>query len=73
MKAFLVIAVGNALMLATRVSCAADGHMMDGGAWGGSWMGGYGVMGGYAGVWIPTLLVIAVVALVAWVVMQKRK
>jgi hypothetical protein len=72
MKAFPVIAVGNALLLATRASYAANGHMMDGGAWGGSWMGGYGAMGGYAGSWIPTLVVIVVVALVAWIVMQKR-
>ena len=36
-----------------------------GGMWGG-WMGGYG------GFWVPILLV-AVVGLVAWIVMQKRK
>jgi len=31
-------------------------------------MGGYGAMGGYGGIWVPTLLVIVVVGLVAWIV-----
>jgi ABC-type cobalamin transport system permease subunit len=47
--------------------------MMNGGTASGGWMNGYGAMGGYGGIWVPTLLVIAVVGLVAWIVMQKRK
>jgi hypothetical protein len=37
-----------------------------GGMWGGGWMGGYGAF------WVPILLV-AVVGLVIWIVMQRRK
>ena len=47
--------------------------MMNGGIGSGGWMNGYGAMGGYGGIWVPTLLVIAVVGLVAWIVTQKRK
>lgn len=47
------------------VAFAQTGNMMNGGMNSG-WMGGFG------GFWVPILLVI-VVALVAWVVMQKRK
>ena len=47
--------------------------MMQGGNWGGGWMAGVDGMGGHAGVWIPVLLVIAVVVLLALVITQKRK
>lgn len=73
MKSLLATAVGTELMLIAGVSYAANGHMMDGGAGGGGWMGGYSGMGGHGGVWVPTLLVIVVVAVVAWVLSQKRK
>ena len=52
---------------------AQNGNMMNGGTASGGWMNGYGTMGGYGGIWVPTLLVIAVVGLVVWIVMQKRK
>lgn len=35
--------------------------------WNGGWMGGYG------GYWVPTLLVIVVVGLIAWAVQKKGK
>ncbi len=73
MKSLLAMAVGTVTMLATGVSFAQNGNMMNGGASGDGWMNGYGAMGGYGGPWVPTLLVIAVVGLVAWVVAQKRK
>ena len=44
--------------------------MMDG--YGVGWMNG-GWMNGYGGIWAPILLVIVVVALVAWIVQQKKK
>jgi ABC-type cobalamin transport system permease subunit len=47
--------------------------MMNGGTGSDGWMNGYGAMGGYGGIWVPALLVIAVVGLVAWIVTQKRK
>ena len=62
--------VGTVPLLATGVSFAQNANMMNGGnggMWGDGWMGGYG------GIWVPTLLVIVVVGLVAWVVTQKRK
>ena len=73
MKTLLAMAVGMVTLLATGVSLAQNGNMMNGGMGGDGWMNGYGAMGGYGGPWVPTLLVIAVVGLVAWVVAQKRK
>jgi hypothetical protein len=68
MKTLLATAVGAALLLTTGVSLAQNGNMMNGGNWGVGWMGG-----GYGGIWLPILLVIVVVGVVAWVVMQKGK
>ena len=73
MKTLLAMVGGTVTLLATGVSFAQTGNMMNGGASGDGWMNGYGAMGGYGGPWVPTLLVIAVVGLVAWVVTQKRK
>jgi len=42
------------------------GSMMDGGMWGGEWMYGVG------GIWVPVLLVV-LIALVAWAVVRRRK
>ncbi len=41
--------------------------MMSGG------MTGFGWMGGYGGMWVPILLVIVVVGLVAWVIGRRGK
>ena len=54
-------------LLATGVASAQSGHMMDGG------IGGYGWMGGYGGIWLPILVVIAVAGLVVWVMKQEGK
>jgi high-affinity K+ transport system ATPase subunit B len=43
-----------------------SGHMMDRGMWTGDWMYGIG------GTWVPVLLVV-LIALVAWAVIRKRK
>jgi hypothetical protein len=45
------------------------------GGYGPGMMGGYGVgwMGGYGGIWIPILLLLAVVGLVVWVVKLKAR
>ncbi len=66
MNKFYVLVVGIVLSGAAGASIAQSGHMMNGGFWGGGWMGGYG------GMWLPTLLVIVVVALVLWVAKQKK-
>lgn len=66
MKNLLAIAVGTVPLLTTGVSFAQNGNMMNGGAWGYGWMGGYG------GIWMPILMVIVVVALVVWIVKQKK-
>ena len=60
------MAVSTTLLLFSGVALAQSGNMMNGGSWGGEWMGGYG------GMWIPILLVVVVVALVVWVVKQKK-
>ncbi len=46
---------------------------MNGGGWGGGWMGGYGGMGGYGAILVPILFVVVVAGLVVWVVKQKGK
>ena len=67
MKSLTAMVVGSVSMLASGVSSAQNGGMMNGGSMrGGGWMGGYG------GYWGPILL-LAVVGLVVWVVLQKRK
>jgi len=67
MKTLLVMAVGTVSLLATSVSWAQNGNMMNGGTWGSGWMGGYG------GIWMPILLIIVVAGLVAWIVKQGGK
>lgn len=66
MKNLLAIALGTVPVLIPSVSFAQSGNMMNGGAWGSSWMGGYG------GMWMPILTIIVVVALVVWIVKQKK-
>ena len=66
MQNFRVMAVGTVSLLATGVSFAQSGNMMNGGSWGTGWMGGYG--GGSM-----ILLLIVVVVLVAWVVKRGDK
>lgn len=73
MKTLFAVVVGAATLSDAGVALAQSGNMMNGGAGYNGWMNGYGAMGGYGGPWVPTLFVIAVVGLVAWVVTQKRK
>jgi len=67
MKTLFVMAVGTVSLLATSVSWAQNGNMMNGGSWGSGWMGGYG------GIWMPILLIIVVAGLVAWIVKRGGK
>jgi len=67
MKTLFVMAVGTVSLLATSVSWAQNGNMMNGGTWGSGWMGGYG------GIWMPILLIIVVAGLVAWIVKRGGK
>ena len=66
MKTLLAIALGTVPLLTTGVSFAQSGNMMNGGGWGNGWMGDYG------GIWMPILMTIVVVALVVWIVKQKK-
>jgi hypothetical protein len=66
MKTLLLTAAGMAPLLGAGDALAQTGNMMGGG------MGGYGWMGGYGGIWLPLLLVVAVVGLVAWVVVRQK-
>ena len=61
MKTFLAMAFAAIALLTTGVSFAQSTNMMNGGAWGVGWMGGYG------GIWMPLLLVVVVAGLVAWI------
>lgn len=70
MKTLLAMVVGTAPLLATGVAWAQNGTMMNGSTSGAGWMNGYGMYGGIGG---PILLVIVVVALVAWVVQRSGK
>jgi len=65
MKTLLATVVGTVSLLAAGVSLAQTGNMMNGGMASAGWMGGYG------GIWLPMLLVIAVVGLVVWIVQRK--
>jgi len=65
LKTLLGMAVAAVPLLATDTASAQNGNMMNGGNWGGGWMGGYG------GIWMPILLIIAVVGLVVWIVKRK--
>lgn len=67
MKFLSCAAVAAVVMGSATVSWAQTGHMMDGGMWGGGWMGGYG------GFWVPVVLAIVVVGLIAWIVKQRGK
>jgi uncharacterized membrane protein len=66
MKNLTAMAVGTVSLVASGIASAQSGPMMNGGTGGVGWMGGYG------GYWVP-VLVVAVVGLVAWIVMQRRK
>jgi hypothetical protein len=43
------------------------GYMMNVEMWSGGWMMGHG------GLWTPVLVVVALIGLVAWIVIRKRK
>lgn len=59
--------LGAGALLTSGTALAQNGTMMDGGAWGTGWMGGYG------GIWTPILLVLVVAGVVAWIVGRKGK
>ncbi len=67
MKIFLAMLIGLTMLSVSGVALAQNGNMMSGGMWNGGWMGKYG------GMWVPILLVIVVVAVVAWMLGRKGK
>jgi len=67
MKMFLAMLFGMGLLSVSSVALAQNGNMMNNGMWNAGWMGGYG------GMWVPILLVIVVVAVVAWMLGRKGK
>ncbi len=69
MKTLITAVVAALPVTAVGEAFAQNGGIMNGGSGG---MSGSGWMGGYGGYWMPILLV-AVVALVVWIVMQRRK
>jgi hypothetical protein len=72
MRTLLAVATGAILLLAANLALAQNGSVMDGGMMnGGMW--GMGWMGGYGGLWVPVLLVVLVIALLAWGIKRKSK
>jgi hypothetical protein len=69
MNTLLAMVLGTVPLWSGGVALAQNETMMNGGGW----MGQYGGMGGYGGIYVPILLIIAVAGLVAWVVKQKGK
>lgn len=67
MKTLLGLVVGAASQLAAGVAFAQNGNMMNGGAAGMGWMGGYG------GIWGPLVLVAVLVGVVALVMKGRGK
>lgn len=67
MKMVPAILISLGALLVGDVALAQNGHMMNDGMWNAGWMGGYG------GLWVPILLVIVVVAVVAWMLGRKGK
>lgn len=67
MNTLLAVAVAAVSLLATGVALAQSGGMMNGGASGMGWMGGYG------GIWGPLLLVVVIVGVVALFMKGKGK
>jgi len=68
-----VALLGGTIMAASALAQTQGGS---GYGMGSGMMGVYGagwMDGGYGGIWVPVLLVIVVVGLVAWFVAQKRK
>lgn len=66
MKHLMTWAAGTAPLLNSSLSFAQGGTMMSGDWWGGSWMGGYG------GFWMAVVM-IAVVGIVVWAILQRKK
>ena len=66
MNILRLIALSTVTALTTEVSFAQSASMMNDGTWGNSWMGGY------SGMWMPILIVTVVVALVVWIIKQKK-
>lgn len=66
MKNLFAVVAATTPLLVTDAALAQSGPMMNGGMGMGGWIGGYG------GYWMPILLV-AVVALVVWVIVRRRK
>lgn len=67
MNRLLKAGIYTATALASSMSIAQDGRMMNGNYW------SHGFMSGYGGFWFPILIVGALVGLVVWVVKQKKK
>lgn len=64
MKTLLALTTAAAGLSTGAAALAQNGHMM-GGSWGSGWTGSYG------GLWMPVLLLVAVIALAVWVVKRK--
>jgi len=64
MKTSFAIALGTLPMLVTQSAFAENNSVMNRGMMESS---------GYAGLWLPVLLIVAAIALVAWNIKRRRK
>lgn len=63
-----ILVIASLPLISVTAAQAQTGPMMNGGGmWNDGWMGGYG------GPWVPLLLVIVVVGVVAWIVRRGGK
>lgn len=67
MMTFFAAAIGTESVSAVGVSMVRNVSMMHGGVWSNGWMGGY------AGAWIPILLVFVLAGVAAWIVNRGGK
>lgn len=66
--------IGATIVTTTALAQPSQGGYGPGYGMGGMMDGyGFGWMGGYGGIWLPILVVIAVAGFVAWIVKQKGK
>ena len=68
MRILSTMVIASLPLMSVTAAQAQTGHMMNGG---GMWYDGW--MGGYGGAWVPVLLAIVVVGLVAWIVRRGGK
>lgn len=66
MKALVAVAIWTVFLVTANTSLAQSGRMMNDGMWSGGWMG-------FGGFWMPLLLVLLAVGVIALLFQRKGK